>query len=278
MNHGYAKPRNAATAGLVVAGVVVVTLVISALAGAIAGHRLVGAPSPRRIPALAKISLPRPVKPAFVPSNPNPLSEKAPMARWAPVESPVAAREQPRPSAAVVTRLGVRTPEGTANIVSVLGSKARGHNLWVQVNLPVLPNGTTGWIPREALGGYGFVTTRLIIDLERFQMILYRREHAIFRAPVGVGKGSSPTPKGDFYIRDKVTDFDNPFYGPVAFGTSARSSTLTDWPAGGFIGIHGTNQPDLIPGAISHGCIRLTNRDIDKLARLMPVGTPVTIR
>jgi len=72
--------------------------------------------------------------------------------------------------------------------------------------------------------------------------------------------------------------FGDPLYGPVAFGTSARSAVLTDWPDGGFVGIHGTNEPALIPGHISHGCVRLRNQDIVALSRLMPVGTPVTIR
>jgi len=74
------------------------------------------------------------------------------------------------------------------------------------------------------------------------------------------------------------TSSSSPFYGPVAFGTSARSEVLTDWPAGGFVGIHGTNRPDLLPGRVSHGCIRLRNQDILRLARLLPVGTPLTIR
>ena len=62
------------------------------------------------------------------------------------------------------------------------------------------------------------------------------------------------------------------------FGISARSAVLTDWPGGGFVGIHGTNEPYLIPGHISHGCIRLRNPAILALARLMRVGSPVTIR
>ena len=66
-------------------------------------------------------------------------------------------------------------------------------------------------------------------------------------------------------------------YGPLAFITSATSPTLTDWPGGGIVGIHGTNQPGLIPGRISHGCVRLRNADILRLAKLMPVGTPLTI-
>jgi lipoprotein-anchoring transpeptidase ErfK/SrfK len=100
----------------------------------------------------------------------------------------------------------------------------------------------------------------------------------IFRAPVGIGRPEAPTPAGEFYIRDRLSGFGDPFYGPVAFGTSARSAALTDWPDGGVVGIHGTNEPGLIPGRISHGCIRMRNDDILRLSRLMPVGTPLTIR
>ena len=94
---------------------------------------------------------------------------------------------------------------------------------------------------------------------------------------MGVGKRRWPTPTGEFYVRNELRGFDSPAYGPVAFGTSARSAVLTDWPAGGFVGIHGTNRPGLLPGSVSHGCIRMRNREIRRLARLMPVGTPVTI-
>ena len=65
----------------------------------------------------------------------------------------------------------------------------------------------------------------------------------------------------------KLTTFDNPFYGPIAFGTSARSAALTDWPGGGFVGVHGTNEPEILPGRVSHGCIRMRNASILKLAR-----------
>jgi lipoprotein-anchoring transpeptidase ErfK/SrfK len=79
-------------------------------------------------------------------------------------------------------------------------------------------------------------------------------------------------------VRDRLTSFASPTYGPLAFGTSARAAHLTDWPAGGYIGIHGTDEPALIPGRVSHGCIRLTNAAIVRLGRLLPVGTPVVIR
>ena len=220
-----------------------------------------------------------PVEPAFTVATPRPLVSVRAGDRWAPVLRPVAARSAPRIDARPVGRLDTSTPERTANIVLVLGRvEDGGGRLWVRVRLPVLPNNTTGWVPRDAIGGYIEVDTHLVVDLERLTATLLEGRRPVFRARVGVGQARWPTPKGNFYIRNKLSGFGNAFYGPVAFGTSARSPVLTDWPAGGFIGIHGTNRPDLLPGRVSHGCIRLRNADILELARLMPVGTPVTIR
>jgi lipoprotein-anchoring transpeptidase ErfK/SrfK len=142
----------------------------------------------------------------------------------------------------------------------------------------VLPNGTSGWVPRRALGAYEVSRHRLIIELGRERLTLQRRGRIVMRAPVGVGRSRWPTPRGTFLVRNRLVRYASPRYGPVAFGTSARSPTLTDWPAGGFIGIHGTNRPDLVPGRVSHGCVRLRNPDMLRLARRMPVGTPVEIR
>ena len=147
----------------------------------------------------------------------------------------------------------------------------------MRVRLPVLPNGTTGWVPRPTLGGYETVDTRLDVDLSRLRATLCRDGRPVLRAAVGIGSEGSPTPRGEFYIRNKLTRYHSPTYGPVAFGTSARSPTATDWPAGGFVGIHGTDQPELLPGRVSHGCIRMRDADVLKLAQRLPVGTPLTI-
>jgi lipoprotein-anchoring transpeptidase ErfK/SrfK len=171
--------------------------------------------------------------------------------------------------------MGARTPEGTTNVVLARRRADRDGRLWVRVAVP----GATGWVPRAALGGYGVVRTRLVVDRRRLTATLLRDGRPAFRARVAVGRRAAPTPAGAFYVRDRLTRYArSPVYGPVAFGTSATSPTLTDWPAGGFVGIHGTDRPDLIPGRVSHGCIRMRNRDIRRLARLMPVGTPVRIR
>ncbi len=225
------------------------------------------------------VAVPGPVKPAFAPSTPVLLPTSDKLARWALVRFAVPARSEPRMDAHVVANVSKRTPEGTSNIVLVLGRKTdETGRLWIHVRLPVLPNNLTAWIPRSAVGGYGVVRTHLVVDLERLTATLYRNRREIFRAEVGVGRAAWPTPKGEFYIRNKLTGYSSPMYGPVAFGTSARSDVLTDWPAGGYIGIHGTDEPGLLPGRVSHGCIRLRNPAILRLAELMPVGTPLTIQ
>jgi hypothetical protein len=222
--------------------------------------------------------LPPPERPAFRVGAPKLLSRNETRARFAPVVHAVDARAQPDTTAPRVAPLDRRTPEGTANIVLVVAELTRPDGLWVRVRLPILPNRRTGWVPRRDLGGFEFVHTHLIVDRARFVATLLYDGRTIFSARVGVGKPDSPTPIGEFYVRDRLSGFGDPFYGPIAFGTSARSAVLTDWPDGGFVGIHGTNEPELIPGAISHGCIRLRNADIVRLSQLMPVGTPLTVR
>jgi hypothetical protein len=163
--------------------------------------------------------------------------------------------------------------------VSVLATRTdHAGRLWVHVRLPTLPNGTTGWVPRGSLGAYQTVDTHLVVDRRLLLATLYRDGTAIFTAPIGIGTDAWPTPAGVFTVRSRLTRYASPFYGPIAFGTTARSSVLTDWPAGGFVGIHGTDEPQLIPGRVSHGCIRMRNDAIRRLAELMPIGTPLTIR
>jgi L,D-transpeptidase-like protein len=227
--------------------------------------------------ARAVAGLPRPPRPAFEVGRPVLLDEHESRARFAPVDASVDALAAPSGDAPVVARLGQNTPEGTTNIVLVLDEVSRAGRVWVHVRLPVLPNGRTAWVRRSALGGYRFVRTHLVVSRARLTATLFYDRRPVFRAPVGIGTADAPTPSGKFYVRDRVAGFDDPFYGPVAFGTSARSEVLTDWPAGAFVGIHGTNSPELIPGRVSHGCIRMRNTDILRLSRLMPVGTPLTI-
>ncbi len=229
------------------------------------------------VPVAGGGSLPPPPAGFTIP-KPRQLRHAADVTRWAPVLAATQAHERPSSGSPVVVRVDELTPEGTTNLVVADGEVTRGGATWVHARLAVLPDARTGWVPRSSLGGWSFVDTRAVIDRARLTLTLYRDGAAVFRAPVGVGKATTPTPAGQFYVRDRLTAYASPEYGPLAFGISARSPYETDWPAGGFIGIHGTDQPGLIPGRISHGCIRLKNSAIRALGRLMPVGTPVTIQ
>jgi hypothetical protein len=201
------------------------------------------------------------------------------LSHWARVVRAVDARTRPSPWARRVARVPRLTGEYLPNVVSLLEQRVDdAGTTWVRVRLAILPNGSTGWVPRSALGPFHELRRRLVVDRARLRATLYRGGFPIFRARVGVGRPQWPTPSGDFYVRERITNFGVPFYGPVLFGTSGRSAVLTDWPGGGYIGVHGTSLPELLPGRVSHGCIRMRNADILRLARLLPVGTPLTVR
>jgi hypothetical protein len=201
------------------------------------------------------------------------------IAHWAVLMRPAFVHAKPGLASRVITKLPTGTTDGTQNDVLVLSrTDISPRQSWYQVRLPILPNNTIGYIRTRDLSPLYSVNTHLYINRTALTATLKRNGQVVFTTRVGVGKSFWPTPRGEFYVRDKLTNFGNPFYGPVAFGISARSAVLTDWPGGGYVGIHGTNEPQLIPGHISHGCIRLRNPAILALARLMKVGTPVSIR
>jgi len=149
---------------------------------------------------------------------------------------------------------------------------------WSYVRFPG-DGSPTGWVPADRLGPVSFTDTRLVIDVRRRRAILLRGDQVLLRAPVAVGRPRTPTPTGRAYVREiLVPRTPGGAYGVLALGLSAYSEAGTDWPGGGQVGIHGTNAPGLIPGRVTHGCVRLTNRAILRLGRWVTVGTPVEIR
>ncbi|MBA3358536.1 MAG: L,D-transpeptidase [Thermoleophilaceae bacterium] len=177
-----------------------------------------------------------------------------------------------------VGRLGRWTYHGFRDVVLVLETDRTEQRLWARVRYSGLGR-RTGWVPAGSLATPRLVRTRLVIDRGRTRVRLFRSGRLVFGARAGVGASSSPTPPGMFFIRERLRPRrSDTIYGPLAFGLSAYSPYRTDWPGGGQVGLHGTNQPGLIPGRISNGCIRLRNAEILRLGRLMPVGTPVLIR
>jgi lipoprotein-anchoring transpeptidase ErfK/SrfK len=198
---------------------------------------------------------------------------------WAFVRHRTVARTGPSSSARAITPITFRTPELYRNAIQVLDQVTyKGGKTWVRIRLAVLPNGTTGWVPRGSLASFQKVHTRMVIVQRSLRATLYKRGRPVFSARIGVGQAHTPTPRGEFYVREKLSGYSAPTYGPRAFGLNAKSRILTDWPGGGFIGIHGTNEPQILPGRVSHGCVRMRNPAILRLFRLMPLGTPVSIR
>jgi hypothetical protein len=180
--------------------------------------------------------------------------------------------------AAAIGRLRLLTGDRQAQLyVTLASTPVRSGRSWVKVELPGRPNGRAGWVPREALGPLHVAQGYLWIDRVRLRATLHRGGKTIFSAPVGVGKPGTVTPAGRFYVIEKLTVRDDPTYGPYAIGTSAFAPTLSEWPGGGIVGIHGTDEPQLIPGRPSHGCIRMRNADIARLWALIPLGTPIWI-
>ena len=203
------------------------------------------------------------------------LSDERTVTRWAHPAERAAVRAVPARGARRVARLRFFTEDRRPEVYVVLQSRRAGGTTWLRVRLPMRPNGRTGWVPASALGPLQVVRTQLVVDRRALRATLYRRGRAIWKSAIGVGAPGTPTPAGRFYIRERLRG-PGGVYGPWAFGTSAYS-TLSDWPGGGVIGIHGTDQPGLLPGRVSHGCVRVPNRAIARLARLMPIGTPVHI-
>lgn len=204
------------------------------------------------------------------------LSNETTVTRWAHAATRATVRAAPRRSAAAVDRLRFWTEHERPEVYPALASRRVEGRPWLRVRLPGRPNGRTGWVPASALARLNVVRTQLVVDRASARAKLLRRGRVVWRAPVGVGAPATPTPAGRFWVRERLRG-DGGIYGPWAFGTSAYSA-MRDWWLGGVVGIHGTNQPQLLPGHPSHGCIRVRNRDLLRLVKRMPIGTPIYIR
>ena len=205
------------------------------------------------------------------------LSNLTTLSRWAYPEAAAAAHRDPSSRSPVVGHLTFLTADGQAELYLALRSYTVGSRTWVLVPLPGRPNGVTGWVPAADLGEMHVVREHLRVEREAMRAVLYRGNRPIWSASVGVGRPALPTPAGHFYVMEKLISDGASLYGPYALGTSASAPTLSEWPGGGVVGIHGTDEPQLVPGRPSHGCVRLRNSDMAALWPLIEVGTPVEV-
>ena len=268
------------------AGALLALAMVSAPAGCLCASASANAATPPvQRPAVVGSSSPSPP----LPGTPAPSAPAAPVIRrlsnertlttWAHPLEPGAIYAKPEPHARLLGSVHMETEDGFPEVYLLLRSYTDAYGRkWVQLRIPGRPNGRVGWAPRELLGGFHRTRWLIVVDLSRRRLTASFDGELRMSAPVGVGKQSTPTPAGHFWIRERfrLTNRSNPYW-PYALGTSDYS-TLSEWPGGGVVGIHGDfGEPQTIPGDPSHGCVRMHDSDIAWLAPRVTLGTPVDI-
>ncbi|MGZ8606804.1 MAG: L,D-transpeptidase [Actinomycetota bacterium] len=184
-----------------------------------------------------------------------------------------------RPAGAEHADFKLDTQNATGRIAPLLVEDAKrlGGDAWYEVLLPIRPNGATAWARARDVRIRG-ATDRIEVDLSRRLLWHYVDGELAERLDVGVGTPLTPTAVGRFFVWVKVwySNENGPF-GFLALGLSGFSPVISEWPGGGRMAVHGTVDPDDRGRAVSHGCVRVYNGDLDALSQV-PLGTPVVIR
>ena len=191
-----------------------------------------------------------------------------------------AAHRAPEAGSPQVALLSAHTPiTGEQTTLPVISrSIASGGALWLHVMLPGRPDGLTGWISEQ--GTRPLVTPwRLAVDLAARRVKVYDDGSLTRTFSAVVGKPSTPTPTGEFFVQEVLQMSPSEPGGPFALALSARSNALQEFEGGpGQIAIHGRdNLGGTLGTAASHGCVRLATASIDWLSSRIGPGTPVTI-
>lgn len=175
---------------------------------------------------------------------------------------------------------GTRPITGEQTVLPVIAhaTDAAHGTAWLKVRLPGRPNSHTGWITaRSATPDVTYWQIVVRISTRTVTVLWGGRPQRTFRAVVG--KPSTPTPLGRFFVEENIALYPQDVGAPYALATSARSNVLQEFDGGpGQIALHGIDNVGGIPGtAASHGCIRLSTSDIAWLSHRLGPGTPVTI-
>jgi hypothetical protein len=181
-----------------------------------------------------------------------------------------AAQVRSVPGGPVVARVGVRSEFGSRRVYRVVGR----HGPWLAVLAPERPNGHVAWIAAEhAL----LSTTRWSLTLDRSarRLTLKDGDTVVDRMTVTVGAPATPTPLGRFAVTDKLRMPAGSVYGCCVLALNGKQTR--GGMAGRRLAIHGTRKPEALGRAASNGCARATRRDVRRLLRTVPLGTPVAV-
>jgi len=188
----------------------------------------------------------------------------------------VAVRSQPTRSAPVIKLMHQFRPDYRLQEILAVGMRIGSDGRpWYRINVPMRPNGRTGWIPARTVS-LSPTVAEIVVHRSSRTIDIYRHGALQVHAQVAIGAPGMETPLGHYYVQARFVP-DDSFLGVFAVETSAYSK-LSEWPGGGVVGIHGTSMPQLLGQAVSHGCVRVSNQTADALRRLVPLGTPIWIR
>jgi lipoprotein-anchoring transpeptidase ErfK/SrfK len=150
---------------------------------------------------------------------------------------------------------------------------------WVRVLLAERPNGSTGWV-RQSDVKLTQNPYRMEVSLGERKIRVFERTEMRYEGPVAIGKPETPTPTGKYYVRVLLQTPDpESVYGPFAYGLSAHSDVLTEFNGGdGETGVHGNNDASVLGKSVTAGCIRMDNKEITRLSKILPLGTLVEIK
>lgn len=164
-------------------------------------------------------------------------------------------------------------------VLPVLGRSTGSDGVrWLRVRLPGRPNGRTGWISRRATVAAA-TPWHIVVTASGRRVSVYRKGRVVRVFKAIVGKPSTPTPQGEFFVEESIKLPPGAVGAPFALALSARSNVLQEFAGGpGQIGIHGLlNVGGVLGTAVSHGCVRLDNAAMRWLVARVGPGVPVTI-
>lgn len=263
---------------------------------ALATEPLITGATATTIPATVTIaptdtSVPPSTLPAQVPVDPVTTTTALPTPT--PTDPPTAGAPMPAPAPATVARfvssvvpvyaqaddaharfsLYATTELGTPRVMLTTAVQPD----WVQVLLPLRPNGSVGWV-RTVDVRLSTVPDRIDVDLATRTLTWSRDGQVLLRAPAAVGSAATPTPAGTFFVTDVLPWDPSDGRGSWVLALNGHSDAYTTFEGGDArIAIHGTNDPSSIGNPVSNGCVRLAPEPLDELRSGVPLGTPVVV-
>jgi hypothetical protein len=151
---------------------------------------------------------------------------------------------------------------------------------WLRIMMPERPNGLTAWVQADQVTR-STSPWRMVLELSETQVHVYKDGYEAWSAPVGIGKDSTRTPTGSYFVA-VIEVPGRPGYGPVVVNLNAHSEDIQSWEGSGdaITAFHGPfGAEELIRaggGKVSNGCVRMLPEDQIKMAGIT-LGTPVDI-